>query len=45
MGLTRPCLALIVTVLIFNAMCDAMRDLFDLRARPVDLAAVAAALP
>ncbi|MCB9945747.1 MAG: dipeptide/oligopeptide/nickel ABC transporter permease/ATP-binding protein [Geminicoccaceae bacterium] len=45
MGLIWPCLALIVTVLIFNAMCDAMRDLFDPRARPVDSAAVAAALP
>ena len=34
MGLIWPCLALIVTVLIFNALCDGLRDLFDPKTRP-----------
>ncbi|MCB1493452.1 MAG: dipeptide/oligopeptide/nickel ABC transporter permease/ATP-binding protein, partial [Rhodobiaceae bacterium] len=34
MGLVWPCLALIVTVLIFNALCDGLRDIFDPKTRP-----------
>lgn len=31
MGLIWPCLALIITVLTFNALCDRLRDVFDPR--------------
>lgn len=33
MGLIWPCMALIVTVLIFNALCDGLRDVLDPRTR------------
>jgi oligopeptide/dipeptide ABC transporter ATP-binding protein len=32
LGLVWPCLALIVTILIVNSLCDAVRDIFDPRA-------------
>lgn len=35
MGLIWPCLALVVTVLLFNALCDALRDVFDPKALPL----------
>ena len=34
MGLIWPCIALTVSVLIFNYVCDGLRDLFDPQTRP-----------